>query len=322
MQISQSYLSCIMQGKLSVYALRIFLQIVQRSNEVLEGTLSKQYLKQQADYKSVSCRFSVEIRDILTDGSQHYEEVKNAAIELEKKIITYYDPTKKAWLSSPMIYAVVLKDGSGVIEFQAAEWVVKLILNFSQGFSHYQFSNAMMLQSSYSLRLYMLTASLSRPISYKIDFLRKLLGVENKYKQTRDFLKRCIFPVAEDLQDRKLNGFEVVLQKERNKFDSVLLKPIKREETSAQALTAKAGLSAWCDNSLKMYLIQQCDFSARELSANKNTLMMFTKIPNWQELLINIVERQRRKRAPKGYVIGAFKSATRAAIADNIIKQE
>lgn len=320
MQVSQSYLSCIMQGKLSVYALRLFLQIVRQANEVLEGTLSKQYLQQQADWKSVSCRFAVPILDVLTEGSQHYEEVKAAAVELEKKVVSYYEPSRKAWLSSPIIYNVCIKDGAGIIEFQAAEWIVKLILNFAQGFSHYQFSNAMSLQSSYSLRMYMLTASMSRPVTYKIDFLRKMLGVDDKYQQTRDFLKRCILPAAADLESRKYNGYTVTVQKNRNKLDSVLLTPVKREPTSLEALTAKAGLSAWCDDSLKMYLIQQCDFSARELSANKATLMAFTKLPNWQTIAVAIVDRQRRKRAPKGYVIGAFKSAVKQGIADGVLK--
>lgn len=320
MQVSQSYLSCIMQGRLSVYALRLFLQIVRQANEVLEGTLSKQFIGQQADYKTVSCRFAVPILDVLSEGSQHYEEVKAAALELEKKVVTYYDSSRKTWLSSPMIYAVAIRDGAGVVEFQAAEWVLKLILNFTQGFSHYQFTNAMQLTSSYSVRLYILTASMSRPITYKIDFLRKMLGVDDKYAQNRDFLKRCILPAAADLESRKLNGFEVVVQKDRGKLDSVLLKPVKREPISVEALTAKAGLSAWCDDSLKMYLIQQCDFSSRELSANKATLMNFCKLPNWQTIIQSIVDRQRAKRAPKGYIIGACKSAVKQGVADGILK--
>lgn len=320
MRVSQSYLSCIMQGKLSIYALRIFLQIVERANEVLEGTLSKQFLRQQADYKSVSCSFSVEIRDILTDGSQHYEEVKQAAVELEKRIITYYDIDKKTWLSSPMIYAVSIKDGGGAIHFQCAEWVVKLILNFTQGFARYQFTNAMQLQSSYSLRMYMLTASMSTPITYKIDFLKKMLGVDEKYKQTRDFLKRCIEPVVEDLKKRNLNGFTTSIVKNRNKIESICLTPVKREPTDENTLVAKAGLTTWCNNSLKTFLLQQCDFSVRELSANKVTLLRFTKLPNWQDLLVAVVERQRKKRAGKSYIIGSLKSIVKAAYVDGILK--
>lgn len=321
MMLSQSTSATLMRGNLSVYALRIFVQIVVRANESLEGTLHKQFIHEQADWHRVSRRFDVPIRDIIADSSHNYKVVQDAALELQRQVIQYWDSTSRTWLSSPMIYAVSVQEGSGVLSFAASEWVVKLILDFSQGFNRYELDHVMSLTSAYSVRLYMLMCGCRRQLSLSIEYLRGLLSLQpGQYKQTGDMLKRCVYSAAKDLATRKYNGFDVEVVKRGGKITGVVLHPVKREELSAtQVVAALPGLSA-IDPALKQYLISQCGFSSRELAANKVALVNLVKVPGWQDHLLSVVERARAKRASKGYIINGIKSVYSAAITQGIIQ--
>ena len=165
----------------------------------------------------------------------------------------------------------------------------------------------MSLKTSNAVRMYMLTCSMTRPISYSVEFLKEVLGVPGMYTQTRDFIKRCIEPAAKELEDAGVNGFSFSPEYDGRKVAKILLRPVTRAKKSRKELTAMAGLSAWCPPAMKNYLMMSCGFTSRELSANKTTLFEFSKLQGWQDVLLMIIERQRRKRKSKGYIIAAMK---------------
>lgn len=307
MKIYQSYMSAILKGKFSLYEMRIILEIVRAVQPVLQGFKVKQLINNPICVDGVNLNLSIQIRSVLTDGSKHYEEIKNAARSLESKVVEHYDSKSKKWLSTPMIYNVCLEDGTGVIKFSAAKWLFEYIVDMCKGFTAYDFASAMSLSSAYATRIYIIFGSLSRTVTFRVDLLKSVLGVEDKYKQTRDFLKRVIDPALEELEQAKLNGLRYTPVIENRKIVSLQLVPVRRQEKSEQELAAMASLSAWCGPILKSILITRCDFTSKELSAHKTLLMNFSKIPYWQDSLMNIIERQRRKRASKGYVIQALR---------------
>lgn len=311
MKVYQSYLSAILKGKFSLYEMRLLLEIVRSLQPLMQGVKVHSMISNPICIDGVNLNLSVQIRSVLSDGSKHYDEIKAAARSLESKIVEHYDANTKKWLSSPMIYNVCLDAGTGVIKFSAAKWLMEYIVDMCKGFTVYDFASAMRLSSSYATRLYMIFGSLSRPVSFRIDLLKSILGVEDKYSQTRDFLKRVIDPAIKELEQSKLNGITYSTVYEGRKIVSLQLKPIRRQEQSETELTAMASLSAWCGPVLKSILITRCDFTSKELSAHKSLLMSFGKIPYWQDALMSIIERQRKKRASKGYVIQAMRAVVK-----------
>lgn len=313
MTVYQSYLSAIIKGRYSLYECRLFLQIVKAAQPLFSGKRMAHLMQSQVCVDGLNLNLSVQISTILSDGSKHYEDVKEAARSLEAKIVEHYDPVAKIWRSAPLIYNVQMVDNSGVITFSAAKWLMSYIVDLCKGYTSYDIASALSLKSSYSTRLYMIFCSLSQPIVFKIQFFRELFGLSDKYAQPRDFIKRVIDPALAELESEALNSFRYEVIKAGRKIDALKLIPVKRQQKSKSELAAMAGLSAFCDPVLRSILSTRCDFSARELGAHKELLMRFGKVPCWQDHLSLIIERQRRKRASKGYIIASMRSVVTEA---------
>lgn len=308
MNVYQSYMSTVLKARLSLYECRLLLKIIERAQDAIKSQRISKYIDSPVDIDGINLLLHVEIKDLLSDGSNHYKDVRQAAKSLESKIIEHYDRSTRKWYSTPLIYNVVLSEMSGIIKFSCAKWLMEYILDFSQGFTEYNLRAAMSLSSSYSIRFYMIFASMTRPVKYNIELLKTIMGVTDKYKQSRDFIKRVIEPAAQELEKEKLNGFKINVIKDGRKITQIEFVPVKRQAKSESELTAMSALGTWCSPMLKSYLVNRCDFSSRELSAHKSMLLKFSKLPIWQDEICKIIENQRKKRASKGYVINAMRS--------------
>lgn len=326
MNVVQSYLTTIMKGNFSLYEIRIFIKIVEQANHILKGTKVSRLLGKSVCADGVNCNLTVPVKEVLTEGSHDYEQIKKSLKALAKKQIEFYDPVKRVWYYTPFISNIRVADGDGLIKFTVAKWLMEYILNFIYGnFSEYNLQAALSLPSAYAVRLYWLTCSMSDPINYSITMLRDMLGVGEKYKINKDFVKRCIDPPQKMLEERKLNGFTYKKGFTKGKCTYITFYPVKREKKEPSQLVAQASLSAWIHPALRQYLTTQCEFTMRELSAQKETMMEFSKIPDWQDKIVEIVNRARRKRAGKGYIINAMRAALhdtpKNALARHVLSQ-
>lgn len=308
MNVIQSYLTTIMRGEFSLYEIRIFIKIVELANHALKGHKVSPLLGTAVTVDGISCNCTIPIKSIMTPHSNDYTKVKAAVKRLTEKKFEMYDPEKKIWHYTRLLNDVAIAEGDGKLKFVAPVWLLEYILNFVDGnFSIYDLGTALSLPTAYSVRMYWLTNSMSEPVTYSIPMLRQMLGAEDKYTKTKDFIKRCIEPARKVLEDRKLNGFKFSNVMTKNRITAIRFQPVKRQEKKPAQLVAMANLSAWCAPALRNYLTTQCDFTIKELSAHKSLLMNFTAIKDWQKEIVEIVERQRRKRAGKGYIINSMK---------------
>lgn len=316
MNVVQSFYSVVVKNKLSLYEVRILLSIVERCNCVMRGQTASRHIADVLTSDGINYNFAIPVRELLSEKTHNYDLVKSAAIGLMSKIINHDNEKLKRWSSTPIIYNVVCEEGTGVLKFSASKWFCDLILDFSKGFSRYNLSCAMRLQSPYSARMYMLVSSMSQSMVLTISYLKSLFGVDGVnestgkpyYAQTRDFIKRCVDVAKQELDAEGLNSYKYEELREGSKITALKIIPIKNESQSKSELAAQAGLSSWCNPALKSYLITQCGFSARELGAHKMALYEFGKRVCWQDEILAITERQRRKRAGKGYIINGIKS--------------
>lgn len=309
MNVVQSYLVTVMRGDFSLYEVRVFMKIVELANTALKKGRATSAFGSLVSFDGRSCLVSIPLKTIMTEGSCDYTKVRKAVQTLMQKQFTLNFPEEKKWRCTTLLNDVEIAQGDGMLKFVSPAWLLQYIVNFIDGhFSMYNLQAALKLPTAYAVRMYWLTCGMSEPIEYPVKMLRSMLGADNKYPKTKDFIKRCVESAREFIERAGLNGFRYVKVMEKNRIKALRLIPVKREEEKPEQLTARATLGAWCPPQMKMYLQTQAGFDKDGLNRNKATLFEFSKIPDWPQKLTRIVERQRKGRKGQGYVIKALKS--------------
>lgn len=306
MEIVQSFIYSVSRVELSLYEQRILLKVVEFAQSQLKGRLLKNSLfRMEHDLDNV--RIQIPVRYILTEGSKHYEDVREAAIKLMGRRFEFWDTNSGAWYSSPLIYNVAYVEGGGLLSFYVSKMLFDVILDFTKGFCKYDLETALSLSSPYAVRMYALVASQTRPIVYTIGQLKKMFGVEDKYKQTRDFLIKVIDAAKKILDDAQCNSFTYSKIKNGKKVESICIAPLKRRQLTAEELAAKVSLKRLVDNEILVVLISYMGFTTKEISAHKILLNDFCKLPYCTDTIYNIERRFRKGKKNKGYVIAAIR---------------
>lgn len=327
MNVIQSYLTTIMHGDFSLYEVRIFTKIVEHANQVLKGQRISSLLGRAITTDGITANISIPVREILSDGSKDYAKVFEAAKRLVDKKIELWDTKTGEWVSnvpdnkkgrthrySSIINNLSYKEGDGMIRFTVPVWLLGYILDLTnRHYSMYDLQMSLTLPSAYAVRMYWLVCSATAAIPYPLEMLRQMLGVGDKYPAPKDFVRRCIEPPRRILEERKMNGFtyKVIHKNPKSRTSpivSILIIPVKRQAMTKRQLTAQAGISAWCDPQLRMYLSSQCEFTDNDLQKIKPELFEFQKLKDWRNALVRIVNNARKKRAGKGYIINGMRS--------------
>lgn len=307
MELIQSFVYTIQRSKLTLYEQRILLKIVEHAQTRLRGLVIKDNLyKWQHDFDNVE--MLIPIKDILTDGSQHYVQVRKAARLLSDRTFEFQDAATGDWFCTSVIYNVKHSPRSGVIKFYVSRVLFDVILDFSKGFRQYSLETALMLPSPYASRLYSLMCGQSSPLRLEIAELKKMFGVENKYTQTADFIKKIIVPSQKLLDEKNCTSFTFSRIKNGQKVVALLFFPVKRDEPRKEQLAAKVSTSFFMSKEIQVTLMQIAGFSYKELSAHKVLLNEFSKLPECYSVLIDIVNRMVTYNKKKGYVIAAMRS--------------
>lgn len=306
MEVIQSFIYSIQRAHLNLYQQRILLKVVQFGQSRLAGVMvSKNLSKWSHDFDNV--KIVVPIKEILDDGNKHYDVVISAARQLMGIKIEYWDTKKNMFWGSPVIYNVRHDSRSGVLRFYVARDLFDALLDFSKGFRQFNLERALSLPSPYASRLYSLLSGQVNPICFSINELKHIFGVEDKYSQTADFIKKIIEPARLVLDSEKCNSFEYVRMREGTKVVAILFKPIRREKENTEQLKAKVSIGWFLSPELKRYLLQLGQFTLRELEGHKTLLEEFCKLPNALTLIQEIINRASSKGKGKGYIINAMK---------------
>lgn len=309
-KITQSYCTTAIKGGFTLVETRILVALVAQAQPVIARHKAEQNVGSLIDPRDASQTFTFNLADIAPNG-HHYEDVLQALRALQTKSVEWYNSVTSEWCCSTIVYNVSCTRNTGRVKVHCAEWVLQMLLDFTKGFTRYDLDAIFTLKSAYSMRFYMLSCSLSKPLTYSVDFLREWLGLQEVYGQTRDFIKRVVEPARAELETKKLNGFRYDLQRQGNKISGLTMYPIRRQLETADSITAKAPVSTWCPAPLRDFLVRSCLMTATEIASNKRTLFKFSQVPEWPTKLQKIVERQRKKGAPKAYIIGAMRAVIR-----------
>lgn len=310
MNVVQNYLVTIMHGDFSLYEVRILCHIIYHANKCLKGQRVSSLIGQRLSTDGISTVISLPIKTIASPTAHDYQAVFDAAVRLQDKVVEYYDHDTSSWTyyRSHLIDTVKWKHGSGIITFTVSNWLLQYILDFVHGnFSLYDFEQCLSLTSPYDVRMYWLTCSMKKPVKYRITMLKEMLGAETKYKQNRDFIKRCIESPMHHLEEKKLNGYTYHVDG-RGKACTIEFFPVKRQEVTKQQTAAMLPASSWIQVDLRNYLLSTGWMTNEVINKNKTTLFDFGTLPNYQSRISRIVQNARKKDAGYGYIINAMKS--------------
>ena len=305
--IKQSFVLAISRVRLSLYEQRILIKMVEHGQQRLKGLWLRENLKKLPhDYDNV--RIAFPIRYILSDGSQHYEQIEAAARSLCTRRFEFEDDERKVWYCSSLIHGVQWKKRSGIISFYVDRVFFDVLFDFSRGYCQYDLQQVLALPSPYAVRFYILMNQQNAPISFNVPFLKNMFGVSDKYAQTADFIKKVVEPARKALDDAGCNSFTFTRLKSGNKVTSLTFTPVKRQPLSQAQMQAQLAVSSILSTDIRNILTVECGFTIKELNAHKDLWMKLAQNACAIDILDNIVERARRLRKQKGYIVNAIKS--------------
>lgn len=306
MELTQSFLLSITRVRLSLYEQRIITKIVEHGQSVLTGLSTLQYKHVTNPFENE--KIEVPIRYILTDGSKDYKKVITACKNLMARKFEFYEPTTKTYYADTCIHNVKHVQGSGKVEFMVSRVLYDVMFNFQLGYKRYDLERALSLPTPYAVRMYVLLNEQTTPLTWDVEKLKAMFGVSDKYKQTRDFIKKVIEPARMALVKANCNGFTYSRVYEGNKVKSLRFFPVKVKEVDTQKYTDLSTEGIINYKAVQVMLREDMGFTWKELHNNRVTLLSFAKLPMCVDTLTAIEHRARQKRMDKGYIINAMKS--------------
>lgn len=320
MEIAQSYYSVLIRHRFSIYEQRVMLRIIERCSEYVKPQgRYRDHITKPYDVSGLSHVFVLSLQSLVGSKSHNYKPLRNAITGLQSVIVEFWAPHYKLWRAAPLIKSAEIDGRQGTVTIELSSWLVGYITDFGcGGYRYYELEHAFALRNVFASRLYQIVSSQSKPILYDVAQLKKVLGVDAAaYAKVSDFCRRVLQPAKKELDKNKYNSFsyEVVRRAKgapKSEPVAVKLTPIHREQ--AEKLTTEERTKLLYDNvslSLIGFLKSKLSFTDKELTSNRAALAAFCSLPGWQDMLLSIYERARRKQKGKGYMIGAFKLAVK-----------
>lgn len=227
--IVQSYIFTFARYELTLFEKRIIYNMIydrQIQDYVRESIENRKNGKNAPFFPSL-VGFKMPL-DKITQNKGTYQEVKKAFVSLASKGFEYED--NNTWKFLNFIVLPKIQKGEGVVYFQVPFEVYKAITEISRGYRQFSLDIVLSLRSVYSQRFYEMFSrqdnSMHQTITKKIDDIKKLFKLENKYTVTKMFVQRVIEPAKKELDQKANYSFEYELQKSlgSRKYDIIIFK--------------------------------------------------------------------------------------------------
>ena len=325
--VFQSFIMTTAHYKYSVYEKRILYCLVEIAQSEISGIKLKENMRPLYTQKTVyggmeiALSFSKILNIVSNDGNRnnHYECLKTACRSLAKKVFEWEDVEQGIWECNHLIERVKIQKNIGKVTFNIPEWFWKALLDFSKGYRKYELLTAMRLKSPYSMRFYELMSGQKRPLTFSVDEMRKMFGLEGKYERPSSIKERIIEPAKKELDESAPYSFDFKEEREGEGKTSPITAftfiPKHIEENQDKELlrvemqskqTAKNLLGGEIYNILR----HTYHFEGYEITNNKKTIDLGKQIiPDFVGFLNSLCNSKGYKNAEKkqGYVIMAIR---------------
>ena len=320
----QSFKMTTIRNGFGIYGQRTIIRLIQASQQYLQGKQigdCETYKIDKNLWGDVQIQFPLNYILAPGDDSNHTEARK----QLKKLLSTplEYEKPNGDWVGITLVSRVEFSKSTGeaIIKVQPEIW--EAIMDFSKGFRRFELNKALELKSAYSVRLYELLSGQENPLSYNLEDLKKMLGVEKKYDRAYNFISRVIIPAKQELDAVAPYSFDYkpILERKTGRGKPgitgitfyPLYQPKKRDkDLAAKELLNKVQRSApgveFIPKGIKNYLMQVYDFTETGIKNNQELFYQANKYLDLDKFLRGLVSKARKAKNPQGYVIRAIKS--------------
>jgi plasmid replication initiation protein len=222
--VIQSYVMTTAKYDFNADEKRVLYRIVEVLQAKTQGLKLKYDFSMQEDLFGKT-EFTMPIKCFLPNpDSKNYDPIKEALVSLRQKGFEYED--SETWGFYGIIEMPVIKKRDSFVKFTVTPLLMKAFLNFSKGSRKYELETAMAFESVYAMRFYELLSGKTEPISYGIDKLKKMFGIEDKYKdRPGNFINKVIIPAQKELTKHAPYSFKFEKIKTGKKITGVNFKP-------------------------------------------------------------------------------------------------
>ena len=313
-EIIQSWVLTSARYDFNVYEKRIVYRIVEMIQFLLQGKkLNQRYRidKTLFDLYTVEMPISAVLCD---EEDTNYQRVKDALIRMSKKDIEYED--ERVWKLIPIIGYPEVRKYEGVIRFRLHEDIYNVLMNFSKGFKKYELKTVFEFESVYAMRFYELFSNQRTPLTFSIDELKLMFGLEDKYPHSNNFIQRVIEPAKAVLDRKSPYSFEYSPLKMGKRIVSIKFYPVEIAanvtEEYKEFLNEKAKKQltpAWMiERQILLYLKEHYRMSTPEIKNNLELFELAQKtIPDLLMFLSEVKAKANRAANPKGYLINSLR---------------
>lgn len=276
--ILQSYVLTTAKYDFSVYEKRILYYCVKEAQKYLQGLKLDKNVSIETIMKEPDKEITMPISAILIgEDDKNHHQVKTALYSLLDKKIVYED--HKVWTAFTMIQKPSISKTGETATFTVTPLLWQCILDFSKGFHPYELQAAMRFTSVYSMRFYEFVSNPQRGFEPEvgIDTIKGWFGLENKYPDNTDFIKRVIKTAQKDLDKSAPWSFDFEPIKEGRKYTKIKIIPRECPQNGDKELQARVAERrtnvSWDipDREVRSYLKEVVGFSDTELKNNRDT---------------------------------------------------
>ena len=308
--VIQSYLMTVSKYDFSVYEKRILYRRVEAMQCELEGKKLHSGLRIEKNIYDDRVVMMPISSFLANDDDENYTRVKKALIALRNKTFEFDDG--RTWKLIGIIEKPQFDYKRGWVRFEIQPEIYNAVLNFSKGFRKYELKTAMEFTSQYSMRFYELMSGQQTPLTYTIEDLKIMFGVQNKYKRSPDFIKWIVKPAKEELDAKSPYSFEYKILKDGRSFHALKLYPKyqpehRDEELEKHELQKQVSLGWDLDRLIRNYLKQDLLFTDQEI---RNNIDLFKAAQKELDIMLEfsiLKGKSREKKNPKGYIINSLK---------------
>lgn len=308
--VIQSYIITSARYDFSVYEKRILYRIVEANQEVLENKkLSNKYIIDTDLFNTKS--YLMPISSFLSgEDDKNHRRIKEAFRSLEDKSFMYED--EDIITSIRLIRKFEINKRSGFVRFSLDLPIYSALVDFSKGYKKYELQTAMRFESIYSMRFYELMSGQKDPIEFKIETLKDMFSISDKYKRVNDFLRYVLDVAKLELDEKSPYSFNYKPQKQGRAYHSILFFPKynpknRNSELEKRDLQKQVSLSWDLPKNVVDYLKHNFNFTTDGI---KNNIDLFKQSHEQLDLinfLASIKGKVRGSKNPQGYIIGALK---------------
>lgn len=156
--------------------------------------------------------------------NESYKELRKATDNLYEQSITLLAPEQKARAQFRWVDAVKYFDGEAKVELSFTQWVKPYLSQLKEGYTTYRLLDIGRLKSAHAIRLYELLMRY-QDTGFRVDkleTLKELFGVADKYPRFADFNRWVIKPSVENINESSNWHIKpITIKKKGRKIDRI-----------------------------------------------------------------------------------------------------